>query len=130
MVSDPIGDMIIQIKNAGMAGKKTVLLPFSKEKEGIGKILEKEGYVDAVEKVGELPHAKLRIRLRYVDGVHVIDDVKRMSKPGIRLYVDKNAIPSVMGGIGISIVSTSRGIMTGKQARKQGIGGELLCEIW
>ena len=65
-----------------------------------------------------------------MDGVHVIDGVKRMSKPGIRLYVDKNSIPSVMGNIGISIVSTSKGIMTGKEAKKQGVGGELLCEIW
>jgi small subunit ribosomal protein S8 len=130
MVSDPIGDMIIQIKNAGMAAKKTVVLPFSKEKERIGKILEKEGYVNTVEKVGELPYANLRIVLRYVDGVHVIDGVKRMSKPGIRLYVDKNSIPAVMGNIGISILSTSKGVMTGKEAKKQGVGGELLCEIW
>jgi len=130
MVSDPIGDMIIQIKNAGMAAKKTVVLPFSKEKERIGKILEHEGYVNTVEKVGELPYAKLRIVLRYVDGVHVIDGVKRMSKPGIRLYVDKLSIPSVMGNIGISILSTSKGVMTGKEAKKQGVGGELLCEIW
>ena len=77
-----------------------------------------------------MPYAKLRIVLRYVDDVHVIDGVKRMSKPGIRLYVDKLSIPSVMGNIGISIVSTSKGIMTGKEARKQGVGGELLCEIW
>jgi len=130
MVGDPIGDMIIQIKNAGMAGKHTVILPFSKEKEWIGKILEHEGYVNTVEKVGELPHAQLRIVLRYVDGVHVIDGVKRMSKPGIRLYVDKSSIPSVKGNIGISILSTSKGIMTGKEARKEGVGGELLCEIW
>lgn len=130
MVSDPIGDMIIQIKNAGMAGRHTVLLPFSNEKERIGKILEKEGYVHTVEKVGELPYAKLRITLRYVSGVHVIDGVKRMSKPGIRLYVDKNAIPSVQGNIGIAILSTSKGIMTGQEAKKAGVGGELLCEIW
>ena len=130
MVSDPIGDMIIQIKNAGMAGRHTVLLPFSKEKEKIGKILEDEGYVNTVTKIGELPFAKLSISLRYVDGVHVIDGVKRMSKPGMRLYVDKDTIPSVKGNIGISILSTSKGIMTGKDAKKHGIGGELLCEIW
>jgi len=130
MVSDPIGDMIIQIKNAGMAGKKTVVLPFSKEKEAVGKILEKEGYVNSIEKVGELPYAKLKIVLRYADGVHVIDGVKRMSKPGIRLYVNKDSIPSVMGNIGISILSTSQGVMTGYQAKKAGVGGELLCEIW
>jgi len=130
MVSDPIGDMIIQIKNAGMAGKKTVVLPYSKEKEWIAIILKKEGYISSVEKIGELPKANLKIVLRYVDGVHVIDDVKRKSKPGIRLYVDKDSIPSVMGGIGISIVSTSKGVMTGKQAQKEGVGGELLCEIW
>jgi small subunit ribosomal protein S8 len=130
MVGDPIGDMIIQIKNAGMAGKHTLILPYSKEKEWIGKILASEGYVTSIEKIGELPHANLRITLRYIDGVHVIDGVKRMSKPGIRLYVDKHSIPSVMGDIGIAILSTSKGVMTGKEARKHGIGGELLCEIW
>lgn len=130
MVSDPIGDMIIQIKNAGMAGKQTVMLPYSKEKERIGKILEKEGYINSLEKTGEFPKINLRVKLRYVDGVHVIDGVKRMSKPGIRLYVDKHSIPSVMGNIGIAIISTSKGVMTGKEAKSLGIGGELLCEIW
>ena len=122
--------MIIQIKNGGLAGKRVIVLPYSKEKEWIGKILVREGYITRIEKTGELPHADLRIILRYVDGVHVIDGVKRMSKPGIRLYVDKHSIPSVMGDIGITILSTSQGVMTGKEARKHGIGGELLCEIW
>ena len=130
MVTDPIGDMIIQIKNAGMAGNRTVTLPYSKAKERIGKILVEEGYLTHIEKIGEPPKANLRIELRYIDGIHAIDGLKRMSKPGIRLYVDKHSIPSVMGNIGISIVSTSKGIMTGSDARKQGIGGELLCEIW
>lgn len=130
MVGDPIGDMIIQIKNAGMAGKHTVVLPYSKEKEWIGTILEKEGYITKIVKVGELPHATLKITLRYVGGVHVIDGVKRMSKPGIRLYVDKDNIPSVMGNVGLAILSTSKGVMSGKSAQKLGIGGELLCEIW
>jgi len=130
MVSDPIGDMIIQIKNGGLSAKPSVTIPHSKEKEWIAKILEQEGYVTKVEKIGEIPKARLRITLRYIDGVHVIDGVKRMSKPGIRLYVDARSIPKVMGDIGIAIISTSKGIMTGKEARKQGIGGELLCEIW
>ena len=130
MVGDPIGDMIIQIKNAGMACKQIVVLPYSKEKEQIGKIFAREGYVRSVEKIGEQPKAKLRLTLRYIDGIHVIDGVKRMSKPGIRLYVDKQSIPSVMGDGGMAIVSTSKGIMTGKEAKKLGIGGELLCEVW
>jgi len=130
MVGDPIGDMIIQIKNAGMAGKQTVLLPFSKEKERIGKILENEGYCTRVEKVGELPHASLRIVLRYTNGTHVIDGVKRMSKPGIRQYIGKQAIPRVMGNTGIAILSTPKGVMTGSDAKKLGVGGELLCEVW
>ena len=130
MVSDPIGDMIIQIKNGGLSAKSSVTIPHSKEKEWIAKILEQEGYVTKVEKIGEIPKARLRITLRYIDGVHVIDGVKRMSKPGIRLYVDARSIPKVMGDIGIAIISTSKGIMTGKEARKQGIGGELLCEVW
>jgi len=130
MVSDPIGDMIIQIKNGGLAGKESVVFPFSKEKEQIGNILKQEGYIERIEKVGMDPKAHIRIQLRYVSGTHVIDGVKRMSKPGIRLYVDKKTIPSVMGDIGIAILSTSKGIMTGKEAKKMGIGGELLCEIW
>ncbi len=130
MVSDPIGDMIIQIKNAGMAGKQSVILPYSKEKEWIAQILRKEGYVTSVQKLDEHPRARLKIVLKYIDGDHVIDDVKRKSKPGIRQYVNKDAIPSVMGGMGISIISTSQGVMTGKEAKKKGIGGELLCEIW
>ncbi|MCJ7826121.1 30S ribosomal protein S8, partial [Patescibacteria group bacterium] len=106
MVSDPIGDMIIQIKNGGLSAKQSVTIPYSKEKEWIAKILEQEGYVTKVEKIGVIPKARLHITLRYIDGVHVIDGVKRMSKPGIRLYVDARSIPKVMGDIGIAIIST------------------------
>ena len=118
MVSDPIGDMIIQIKNGGLSSKSSVTIPYSKEKERIAKILEQEGYVTKVEKIGEIPKARLHITLRYIDGVHVIDGVKRMSKPGIRLYVDVHSIPKVMGDIGIAIISTSKGIMTGERSQK------------
>jgi len=130
MVSDPIGDMIIQIKNAGLAGRQVITISYSKAKERVGFILEKEGYIQKIEKVGETPKSQLKITLRYIDGVHVIDGVKRKSKPGSRLYIDRHSIPIVMGGVGIAVVSTPKGIMTGKQANKEGVGGELMCEIW
>jgi len=130
MVNDPIGDMIIQIKNAGMVGKPTISLPSSKGKFAVASILLKEGYVRSVEQKGEAPRLQLVIKLKYVNGKHVITDVKRMSKPGIRLYVDKNTIPVILGGMGTAIISTSKGVMTGKEAKKTGIGGELMCEIW
>ena len=130
MVNDPIGDMIIQIKNAGMVGKPIISLPSSKGKFAVASILLKEGYVRSVEQKGEAPRLQLVIKLKYVNGKHVITDVKSMSKPGIRLYVDKNTIPVILGGMGTAIISTSKGVMTGKEAKKTGIGGELMCEIW
>ncbi len=127
MVNDPIADMLIQIKNAALAGKPFVDLPYSKIKFAVAGILAKEGYVQSIE------HAegyRLKILLKYQDNTSVITDVKRMSKPGLRLYVNKHNIPQVVGGMGIAIVSTPKGIMTGKEAKKRGLGGELLCKIW
>lgn len=130
MVNDPIGDMLIQIKNAAAAGRKTVELPCSRMKLSVAKILATEQYIESVEKTGTEPKMNLKIVLRYNGTESAILGVKRISKPGLRWYVDKRSIPKVVGGMGISILSTSRGIMTDKQARKQGVGGELLCEIW
>lgn len=130
MVNDPIGDMLIQIKNAALAGKSTIELPYSKLKMALGALLKDEGYIASVEKTGTDPKAQLRVGIRYVNGVSVITDVKRVSKPGLRWYVNKRMIPQVVGGMGIAILSTPQGIMTGTAAKKKGIGGELLCKIW
>lgn len=130
MVNDPIGDMLIQIKNASLAKKDSLELPYSKLKKALGDILTREGYVTSVEKIGDDPKAMLKIRIQYRDGVSAITDVKRISKPGLRWYVNKSNIPTVVGGMGIAIISTPAGLMTGKEARTKGTGGELLCKIW
>ncbi len=130
MVNDPIGDMLIQIKNAALAKNSTIVLPYSKLKKALADILLREGYIASVEKVGTDPKANLKIGIKYEDGVSVVTDVKRISKPGLRRYVGHDDIPTVVGGMGIAILSTPSGLLTGKEAKKQGIGGELLCKIW
>lgn len=130
MVNDPIGDLLIQIKNASMARKAAIDLPYSRMKHAVASILAREGYVDDVDKSGVAPKESLHVKIKYQDGNPVITNLKRVSKPGLRLYVNKKEIPNVVGGMGISILSTPLGIMTGKEARKRGIGGELLCTIW
>jgi small subunit ribosomal protein S8 len=130
MVNDPIGDMLIQIKNASLARNSEVEFPYSKLKMALGKILMDEGYIASVAKVGTEPKANLRVGIKYINGVSVITGVKRVSKPGLRWYVTKDKIPQVVGGMGIAILSTPLGIMTGMEAKKKGTGGELLCKIW
>lgn len=130
MVNDPIGDMLAQIKNAGLARKKELEVPFSKVKLAVAKTLVAEGYLDSAEKTGKEPKQQLHLKLAYTGEVPAITDMKRKSKPGLRVYVNRETIPSVVGGLGIAILSTPKGIMTGRQAKKLGIGGELLCEVW
>ncbi|MBI5449152.1 30S ribosomal protein S8 [Candidatus Gottesmanbacteria bacterium] len=130
MVNDPVGDMLAQIKNASMARKGVVVLPHSRMKQTVAELLAKEGYVEGVEVTGEAPKRYLTIRIKYENEMPVIGGMKRVSKPGLRWYVDHGKIPTVVGGLGIAIVSTSSGIMTGKEAKKRGIGGELLCTVW
>ncbi len=130
MVNDPIGDMLIQIKNAALAGRTVVVLPHSKMKEEVGRVLKTEGYLESIEKIGTVPKFMLRLTLSYRDESPVLTDLKRISKPGLRVYIDRHSIPVVVGGMGVAVVSTPQGIMTGKEAKKKGIGGELLCEIW
>lgn len=130
MVNDPIGDMLIQIKNAGLAGRSAVVLPYSKIIFALASILVKEKYIASVEKIGDAPKYQMKMVLKYEDSLPVITDVKRISKPGLRIYVHKNGIPKVVGGLGIAVLSTPQGMMTGGEARKAGVGGELLCEIW
>lgn len=130
MVQDPIGDMLIQIKNAALARKAVIELPYSNMRLALGKILLDEGYITSIAKTGEDPKAGLRISVKYVDGIPTLTDVLRVSKPGLRYYINKHSIPTVVGGMGIAIVSTPQGLMTGKEAKKRGIGGELLCKVW
>lgn len=130
MVSDPIGDMLAQIKNAYMAGKFVVAIPHSKMKEAVARILAEEGYLASVVVGGEQVRKKLELTLRYEGSAPALTDMKRKSKPGLRVYVGTGAIPAVVGGMGVAILSTPQGIMTGKEARKRHIGGELLCEVW
>lgn len=130
MVNDPIGDMLIQIKNASKARRRVVELPLSRMKRALALILEKEGYIAKVEEFGDVPKKMMRITLAYNDNIPVITDLKRKSKPGLRVYIGKDMIRNVVGGMGIAILSTPLGVMTGKEAKKQGIGGELLCEVW
>ncbi|NCN03828.1 MAG: 30S ribosomal protein S8 [Candidatus Pacebacteria bacterium] len=129
-MTDPIADMIIRVKNAFMANKAEVSIPHSKVKEAIAKILEAEGYVESFEVAPTKPQRTINVKLKYVGKIPAITEVRRMSKPGRRVYSTVKDIPKALGGYGVTIVSTSRGVVTGSQARKMNIGGEVLCQIW
>jgi small subunit ribosomal protein S8 len=131
MTTDPIADMLTRIRNAARAKHARLDLPSSKMKIEIARILKDEGYLANYKVVEEKGRKTLRVFLRYTpDRRSVITDLKRISKPGSRRYVGKFDIRPVVGGMGLSILSTPRGLMTGSAARKEGIGGELLCEVW
>jgi small subunit ribosomal protein S8 len=132
MVTDPIADLLTRIRNAAQAKHPRVDVPSSKLKVEIARILKDEGYVANFKVVEEQKGKKmLRVFLRYTpDRRSVITDLRRVSRPGSRRYVGKTGIRPVVGGMGISILSTPRGLMTGQTARRQGVGGELLCEVW
>ena len=128
-MSDPIADMLTRIRNAGKALLPAVELPHSRMKESVAKILRSEGYVSDVAVEGDAKK-KLKIRLKYQGKKNVIEGLKRVSRPGLRRYVGSTEIPRVLSGMGISIISTPEGVMTGAQAKKKNLGGELLCNIW
>ena len=129
--TDPIADMLTRIRNALMVGRESVLAPSSKMKVAIAKILKEEGFISDYEMVPGSPQDQLRVQLRYHDkNEPVINGLKRISKPGLRIYVEKREIPRFYGGRGLSIISTSQGLMTGQEAWRRGIGGELLCYVW
>jgi small subunit ribosomal protein S8 len=131
MNTDPIADMLTRIRNAVRARHPRVDLPASNLKVEIARILKEEGYVSTYKVVDENKRRVLRVFFRYTpDKRSVLTNLKRISRPGCRRYVGKNEIKPVVGGIGVSILSTPRGIMTGRSARKEGVGGELLCEVW
>ena len=126
---DPISDMLTRIRNAQRALRPAVEMPHSKIKESIAHILKKEGYVSEVAIDGKFPKA-IKLKLKYEGKKSVIEGLRRISKPGLRHYVGATEIPRVLGGLGISVVSTPEGVMTGTQAKKKNLGGELLCYVW
>jgi len=129
-VSDPIADMLTRIRNAVMARHDFVLVPASKMKLAITKILKDEGFVTDYEVLRSKPYRVIKLHLRYDDkNQSIISGLERISKPGLRVYVERKEIPRVYGGLGVAILSTAKGVMTGQQARKRGIGGELLCYV-
>ena len=132
ITTDPIADMLTRIRNANSSKHKTVDVPASNMKKSIAKILLDEGYVKAVEEIeSENSQGIIRITLKYDEkGARVIDGLKRISKPGLRVYVSKDELPKVLNGLGIALISTSKGIKTDKEARKEGLGGEVLAYVW
>jgi small subunit ribosomal protein S8 len=132
-VTDPIADMLTRIRNASAARHRELMLPSSRVKREIARILADEGFIESFEtrSEAEMVQDQLVLRLKYVEGkTPVVSGLKRISKPGLRVYARKTEIPRVLGGLGVAILSTSHGIMTGSDARKQNLGGEVLCYVW
>ncbi len=128
-MTDPIADMLTRIRNAQMVEQTVVAMPSSKVKLAIAKVLKDEGYIDGFKVSAEVVKPVLEIALKYYAGRPVIEKIERVSKPGLRIYRSKDDIPRVMNGLGIAIVSTSRGVMTDRKARATGVGGEVLCIV-
>ncbi len=131
-MSDPIADMLARIKNAYTTNMDTVIIPFSKFKGDIAGVLDREGYIRSFEvRKDEGIQGVIKIHLKYnKDGSSTISGLKKISKPGLRVYAEKDKIPQVMGGLGIVIVSTSKGVLIGSGAKKSGVGGEVICSVW
>ena len=128
-MTDPIADMLVRIKNAAAVGKPAVSMPSSKIKVAIAKVLEEEGYIGSSRVTKDGAKSVLEIALKYYEGKPVIERLQRVSKSSLRQYRGKDALPKVLGGLGVAIISTSKGIMTDSQARQQGVGGEVLCFV-
>ena len=129
-LTDPIADMLTRIRNGNMAKHTEVKIPFSKIKESIANILKNEGYIVSYEVKGEGSIKDIVVTLKYMDGDAVIKGLKRISKPGRRVYTSVENLPKVLGGLGIAIVSTPKGVITDKECRKHSVGGEVLCYVW
>ncbi|TCK17285.1 SSU ribosomal protein S8P [Thiogranum longum] len=129
MMTDPIADMLTRIRNGQRAGKVTVSMPSSKLKQSIASVLKDEGYIADFSEQDEDGKPSLNVSLKYYDGQPVIDTLKRISRPGLRIYKAKDELPKVMGGLGVAIVSTSKGVMSDRAARAAGEGGEVLCYV-
>ena len=129
-MTDSISYLFIRIKNSVMAGRKDLLVPHSKMKEAVAKILKDFNYIEAYELVDSGGFKQIKITLKYIGKTSVINGVKRVSKPGCRIYKSASTIPNTLNGYGLTILSTNKGIMDGKTARKNNVGGEVLCQIW
>lgn len=133
-MSDPIADMLTRVRNALERGHATVSMPHSSKKVAIAQVMQEEGFINGYEVVSQKPADLLTLELRYLGGRRdrrsVISGLERVSRPGRRVYVGKTKIPWVLSGMGVAIVTTSRGVMTGQKARRMGVGGEVLCKIW
>ncbi|RBP49822.1 30S ribosomal protein S8 [Arenicella xantha] len=129
MMTDPIADLLTRIRNAHHAEKISLTMPGSKIKSAIAKVLQDEGYIEGFEAASEDGKPTLTIKLKYYEGEPVIEQIQRISKPGLRVYKSAEELPKVNGGLGIAIVSTSKGIMTDRAARTAGVGGEVLCSV-
>ncbi|ABY92183.1 SSU ribosomal protein S8P [Thermoanaerobacter thermohydrosulfuricus] len=131
VMTDPIADMLTRIRNANIARHETVEIPASNMKRAIAMIMLKEGFIKSVEEIDDGKGGILKLTLKYgPNKERVISGLKRISKPGLRVYARHDELPRVLGGLGIAIISTSKGIMTDKEARKAGVGGEVICYIW
>jgi small subunit ribosomal protein S8 len=128
-MTDPVSDMLTRIRNGQKARKVSVSMPSSTVKVAVANVLKDEGYITYFEASGESAMKTLSVELKYFEGVPVIEKVQRVSKPGLRIYRGKDDLPKVLGGLGIAIVSTSAGVMSDRQAREQGIGGEVICVV-
>jgi len=128
-MTDPIADMLTRIRNAQMVGKTTVLMPSSKLKASIAQVLQDEGYIDGFSRRENDGKPELEINLKYYAGAPVIEKIERVSRPGLRIYKGCDDLPKVMNGLGVAIVSTSKGVMTDRRARATGVGGEVLCIV-
>ena len=129
-MQDPISDMLTRVRNAQMAGKKFVDMPGSKLKAAVAQVLEDEGYISGHRVESAEGKPRLSIELKYYNGKPVIAEIERFSKPSLRRYVGKDKMPNVRGGLGVAIVSTSKGVMTDRAAKAQGVGGEVLCTVF
>lgn len=129
-MNDPISDMLTRIRNANSQRKATVDIPYSKVKNSIADILVNEGFVESKDILQDGSHQTIRLTLKYVNKTRVIQGLKKISKPGLRIYASVEELPRVLNGLGIAIISTSKGIMTDKEARKQNVAGEVLAYIW
>ena len=130
-MTDPVADMLTRIRNANTAGHATVDIPASKIKKNIADILQREGYIKGYDVVEGETQDTIRVAMKYgPDKAKVINGIKRISKPGLKVYAKKTEVPKVLGGLGIAIISTSNGLITDKEARKLGVGGEVVCYVW
>ena len=129
-MTDPVADMLTRIRNAALARHLRVNIPASNMKVAIARILKEEGYIKDFELVKDNPQGTIRVTLRYVDKRPVLTQLKRVSKPGLRVYTRKDDIPRVRGGLGTAIISTPKGLMTGRKAYQLGMGGEVVCYVW